>query len=54
MEARISDFDVVPYPPNHAPRPDLCGSEARNRATEGDTLWVNYHTSRFSSRSTDF
>ena len=33
---------------------DFRGFLERNRATEGDTQWVNYKRSPFSSRSTDF
>jgi hypothetical protein len=47
---RISDMAVVPYRQDQAPRLDCRGSEARPPATEGDTLWVNYSTRRFSSR----
>ena len=50
--ARISDMAVVPYRQDQAPRLDFWGSDIRNHTTEGDTLWVNYTTSRFSSRST--
>ena len=50
--ARISDFAVVPYRQDQSPRLDFCGSDARNLTTEGDTLWVNYNMSHFSSRST--
>ena len=49
---RISDMAVVPYRQDQAPRLDFWGSDARNHTTEGDTLWVNYTTSHFSSRST--
>ena len=37
---------------DQAPRLDFWGSDIRNHTTEGDTLWVNYTTSHFSSRST--
>ena len=50
--ARISDMAVVPYRQDQAPRLDFWGSDIRNHTTEGDTLWVNYTTSHFSSRST--
>ena len=50
--ARISDFAVVPYGHDKSARLNFRGSDARNPATEGDTLWVNYSTRRFSSRST--
>ncbi len=33
---------------------DAWGCDIRNHTTEGDTLWVNYTTSHFSSRSTVF
>ena len=49
---RISDMAVVPYRQDQAPRLDFWGSDIRNHTTEGDTLWVNYTTSHFSSRST--
>ena len=48
---RISDFDVVPYRRKQSPRLDFWGSDVRNDTREGDTLWVNYKTSHFSSRS---
>ena len=51
---RISDFAVVPYGQDTSARLDFRGSDARNPATEGDTLWVNYSTRRFSSRSMAF
>ena len=51
-ESRISDFAVVPYGHDKSARLNFRGSDARNPATEGDTLWVNYSTRRFSSRST--
>ena len=50
--ARISDFAVVPYRQDQSPRLDFWGSDVRNLTTEGDTRWVNYNTSHFSSRST--
>ena len=49
---RISDMAVVPYRQDQAPRLDFWGSDIRNHTTEGDTLWVNYTTSHFRSRST--
>ena len=49
---RISDFAVVPYRQDQSPRLDFWGSDARNLTTEGDTRWVNYNMSHFSSRST--
>ena len=39
---RISDFAVVPYGHDKSARLNFRGSDARNPATEGDTLWVNY------------
>ena len=39
---------------DQSPRLDFRGSDARNPATAGDTLWVNYSTRRFSSRSMAF
>ena len=50
--ARISDFAVVPYRQDQSPRLDFWGSDARTLTTEGDTRWVNYNMSHFSSRST--
>ena len=52
IQARISDFAVVPYRQDQSPRLDFWGSDVRNLTTEGDTRWVNYNTSHFSSRST--
>ena len=49
---RISAFAVVPYRQDQSPRLDFWGSDVRNLTTEGDTRWVNYNTSHFSSRST--
>ena len=54
VPARISDMAVVPYRQDQAPRLDFWGSDIRNHTTEGDTLWVNYTTSHFSSRSLVF
>ena len=42
---------VVPYRQDQAPRLYFWGSDIRNHTTEGATLWVNYTTSHFSSRS---
>ena len=53
-QARISDFAMVLYGQDKAARLDFLGSDARNPATEGDPLWVNYSTRRFSSRSMAF
>ena len=39
---------------DQSPRLDFRGSDARNPATAGDTLWVNYSARRFSSRSMAF
>src|SRR5947208_427975 len=52
MQTRISDLAVVPYSPKHAQCPDFAGSDVRNPATEGDTLWVKKKTRRCSSHST--
>ena len=41
-----------PYRQDQSPRLDFWGSDARNLTTEGDTRWVNYNMSHFSSRST--
>ena len=49
---RISDLAVVPYRQDQSPRLDFWGSDVRNDTREGDTLWVHYTTSHFSSRST--
>ena len=50
--ARISDLAMVPYRQDQSPRLDFWGSDVRNDTREGDTLWVNYTTSHFSSSST--
>ena len=52
VQTRISDFAMVPYRQDQSPRLDFWGSDARNLTTEGDTRWVNYNMSHFSSRST--
>ena len=52
LYTRISDIAVVPYRQDQAPRLDFWGSAVRNDTREGDTLWVNYTWSHFSSRST--
>ena len=49
---RISDLAVVLYRQDPSLRLDFLGSDVRNHTMEGDTLWVNYTTSHFSSRST--
>ena len=54
LYTRISDLAVVLYGQDKSARLDFRGSDARNPATEGDTLWVNYSTRRFSSRSMAF
>ena len=51
---RISDFAVVPCPAEQASSLAFLGSDAGNRATEGDTLWVRKNPSPFSSHSTGF
>ena len=50
--ARISDLAVVPYRQDQSPRLDFWGTDVRNDTREGDTLWVDYNTSHFSSSST--
>ena len=50
--ARISDLAVVPSLRDQSPHLDFWGSDVRNDTREGDTLWVNYTTSHFSSSST--
>ena len=52
VSTRISDLAVVPYRQDQSPRLDFWGSDVRNDTREGDTLWVHYTTSHFSSRST--
>jgi hypothetical protein len=52
--SRISDLAVVPYLPEHALCPDFAGSDVRNPATEGDTLWVKRNTSPFQFMFTGF
>ena len=52
--ARISDFVVAPYPPDHSSRPEFAGFRREENVTEGDTQWVNCSTSPFSSPSTGF
>ena len=52
VSARISDLAVVPYRQDQSPRLDFWGSDVRNHTRAGDTRWVNYNTSHFSSRST--
>ena len=54
VQARIPDFAVVPCRQDRSPHFDFLGSDEGNPATEGDTLWVNYSTKRFSSRSMAF
>ena len=50
--ARISDLAVVPYRQDQSSCLDFWGSDVRNHTMEGDTRWVNYNTSHFSSSST--
>jgi hypothetical protein len=52
--ARISDLSVLPYPTISGRTLIFRVPTQCNGATEGDTLWVNYSTSRFRSRSTAF
>ena len=54
LSTRISDFAVVPCPAEQASSLAFLGSDAGNRATEGDTLWVRKNPSPFSSHSTGF
>ena len=51
--SRISDLAVVPYR-QASRRAVIFGVRRKEPATEGDTLWVNYSTRRFSSRSMVF
>ena len=51
MLTRISDLAVVLYRQDQSPRLDFWGSDVRSHTTEGDTQWVNYKPSPFSSRS---
>ena len=52
--ARISDLAVVLYRQDQSPRLDFWGSDVRSHTTEGDTQWVNYKPSPFSSPSMAF
>ena len=51
LGSRISDLAVVLYRQDQSPRLDFWGSDVRSHTTEGDTQWVNYKPSPFSSRS---
>jgi len=51
---RISDLAVVLYRQDQSPRLDFWGSDVRSHTTEGDTQWVNYKPSPFSSPSMAF
>ena len=42
------------WPSDQSSRLDCRGFPEKKQATEGDTQWVNYRPSPFSSRSTDF
>ena len=52
--ARISDLAMVLYRQDKSPRLDFWGSDVRSHTTEGDTQWVNYKPSPFSSPSMAF
>jgi hypothetical protein len=52
--ARISDLVVVPSPQSKRHALIFLGSDARNPATEGDTLWVRKSPSLSSSHSMGF
>ena len=52
---RISDLAVVLLAIRSVVTPLIVtGFPEKKQATEGDTQWVNYRPSPFSSRSTDF
>ena len=51
---RISDLAMVLYRQDKSPRLDFWGSDVRSHTTEGDTQWVNYKPSPFSSPSMAF
>ena len=52
--ARISDLAMVLDRQDKSPRLDCWGSDVRSHTTEGDTQWVNYKPSPFSSPSMAF
>jgi hypothetical protein len=54
LYTRISDLVVVLSSAEQASRLDFPGSDARNPARTGDTLWVRRNPSPFSSPSTGF
>ena len=49
IQPRISDLAMVLYRQDKSPRLDCWGSDVRSHTTEGDTQWVNYKPSPFSS-----
>ena len=51
---RISDLAMVLYRQDKSPGLDFWGSDVRSHTTEGDTQWVNYKPSPFSSPSMAF
>ena len=51
---RISDLAMVLDRQDKSPRLDCWGSDVRSHTTEGDTQWVNYKPSPFSSPSMAF
>ena len=51
---RISDLAMVLYRQDKSPRLDFWGSDVRSHTTAGDTQWVNYKPSPFSSPSMAF
>ena len=54
VPARISDLAMVLYRQDKSPRLDFWGSDVRSHTTAGDTQWVNYKPSPFSSPSMAF
>ena len=54
LSSRISDLAMVLYRQDKSPRLDFWGSDVRSHTTEGDTQWVNYKPSPFSSPSMAF
>ena len=54
VQARISDLAMVLDRQDKSPRLDCWGSDVRSHTTEGDTQWVNYKPSPFSSPSMAF
>ena len=52
--ARISNLAMVLYRQDKSPGLDFWGSDVKSHTTEGDTQWVNYKPSPFSSPSMAF